>query len=152
MTDPVQHIDAYVDGSCDGNPGPAGFGIVLISGPHRKDLFGYIGVATNSVAELAGALVALRVIKDKAAAVRLFTDSAYVRGMITQNWKAKTNKRLIEALRLEAKRFTSLEVVHVPGHAGVKENERTDVLARMAVIRKDPVYELPEIQQGMEEV
>lgn len=135
-------IIAYTDGACSGNPGPAGIGVVLLAGRHRKELTGYLGRATNNVAELAAMLVALRAVRDPSRVVRLYTDSGYARGLLTLGWKAKANRALVEALRAEAARFDRLEVIQVPGHAGVPENERADQLARDAISLRGPAVDL----------
>jgi ribonuclease HI len=138
-------VEAWVDGACTYNPGPAGIGIVLICGRHRKEISGCLGRGTNNVAELAAAIVALRAIRDPERRVRLLTDSAYVHGLITLGWKPKANRALVRTLRAEAARFPHLEVVHVPGHAGVPENERADALAREAIARGEPPISVPEL-------
>lgn len=138
-------IDAYTDGACFGNPGPAGFGVVLSSGARRRELSGYLGDATNNIAELTAMLVALRAIRDRGRPVRLYTDSGYARGLVVLGWKAKANRELVAALRAEAARFPRLEVVHVPGHAGIAGNERADRLAREAINRGGPYVDLREL-------
>ena len=145
MTPPTPPIDAYVDGACTGNPGPAGYGVVLLSGRLRKELRGFLGMATNNVAELAAALAALRAIRDRTRPLRLLTDSAYVHGLMTRPWKPKANRSLVAALRAEAQLFLQLQVVRVPGHAGVAENERADALAREAIALRAPAVVLREL-------
>jgi ribonuclease HI len=134
VTLPTPPIDAYVDGACTGTPGPAGYGVVLISGRHRKELCGFLGPATNNVAELAAALAALRAIRDRTRPLRLLTDSAYVHGLMSYPWK-----------RAEARLVPCLQVVRVPGHAGVAGNERADALAREAIARAAPAVVLREL-------
>ena len=148
MTAKRAGIDAYVDGACSGNPGPAGLGVVLVSGGHRKEISAYLGQATNNVAELASMLVALRAIRDPSRRVRLFTDSSYARGLLALGWKPKANRALVEALRTEASRFPRLETIQVPGHAGVPENERADQLARDAIALRAPVLEVLDLVLG----
>ena len=129
MTIPKPPIEAWVDGACTGNPGPCGFGVVLCSGAQRKEISGFLGMGTNNVAELAAALAALRAIRDRERLLRLYTDSAYVHGLVTRPWKPKANRALVAALRAEARTFQRAEFVRVRGHAGVPENERADARA-----------------------
>lgn len=126
-------IQVWTDGACSKNPGPAGLGVVLISGQHRRELSEYLGEGTNNIAELAAILRGLQVIKDPARTVFVFTDSSYAIGVIWQGWKARANPELIEQVRQESRRFADLRVFKVAGHAGVVENERCDELAREAI-------------------
>src|SRR5262245_30691763 len=75
---------AYTDGACSGNPGPAGVGVVLVCGEHRKELSEYIGEATSNIAELTAVLRALRAIRDRDRHVILHSDSEYTIGVLTQ--------------------------------------------------------------------
>ena len=126
-------ILAFTDGACSGNPGPAGIGIVLVCGSHRKELSEYIGEATSNIAELTAVARALSTIKDRRRHVILHSDSEYAIGALTKTWRIRTNKHLIEQARALAATFTHLRFEWVPAHAGIAENERCDVLARAAV-------------------
>ncbi len=126
-------ILAFTDGACSGNPGPAGIGIVLVSGPHRKEIAEYIGEATSNIAELSAIVRALDAIKDRARHVIVHSDSEYAIGALSQGWKIRANKRLVEQGRDLAATFAHLRFEWVPGHAGIVENERCDVLARSAI-------------------
>ncbi len=126
-------ILAYTDGACSGNPGPAGIGVVLVAGNHRKEIAEYIGEATSNIAELAAIVRALSAIRDRDRHVILHSDSEYAIGMLTKGWKIRANKPLIEQARELAATFPSLRFAWVPGHAGIAENERCDVLARTAI-------------------
>jgi ribonuclease HI len=126
-------ILAYTDGACSGNPGPAGIGVVLVSGVHRRELSEYIGEATSNIAELSAVVRALESIKDQSRPVILHSDSKYTIGMLANGWKAKANQALIERARGLAAAFPRLRFEWVPGHAGVAENERCDQLARAAI-------------------
>ncbi len=125
-------IIIYTDGACFGNPGPAGIGVVLRSGPHRKELSEPLGRATNNIAELTAILRALESVKDRHRRVRVHSDSAYAIGVLTKNWKPKKNKELIAKIRDLMRDFSDLEFVKVAGHAGVEDNERCDELAKAA--------------------
>lgn len=131
-------ILAYTDGACSGNPGPAGIGVVLVCGEHRKEISEYIGEATSNIAELSAVVRALASIKDRARYVILHSDSQYTIGALTQNWKIRANKKLVEQARSLAATFARLRFEWVPGHAGVPENERCDQLARAAIRKGRP--------------
>jgi ribonuclease HI len=126
-------ILAYTDGACSGNPGPAGIGVVLVCGDHRREISEYLGEATSNIAELSAVVRALSAIKDRTRDVLVYSDSQYTIGVLTQNWKARANKELIEQARALASAFSRLRLSWVPGHAGVAENERCDVLAKAAI-------------------
>jgi ribonuclease HI len=134
----------YTDGACSGNPGPGGWGAVLMSGPHRKELSGGEGQTTNNRMELTAAIHALEALK-RPSIVQLFTDSAYLRNGITswiRRWKSngwRTADRMPVKnadlwQRLEQARARHEVHWHwVKGHAGHPENERADELAREAI-------------------
>jgi ribonuclease HI len=122
---------AYTDGACSGNPGPAGAGVVLIDGKERRELSEYLGTGTNNIAELTAIELAVRAAPIERP-IRVHTDSTYAIGVLTKGWKAKANQELIAKLR-ELLKGRQVEIVYVPGHAGVLLNERADVLAVQAV-------------------
>lgn len=128
--------DAYViyaDGACSGNPGPAGVGVVLQDGARRRELSSFLGQGTNNIAELTAILEAADAIDDATRPVRMHTDSRYAIGVLTLGWKAKANVPLVQRAKQALARFADLEIIHVPGHAGVPLNERADALAVQAV-------------------
>lgn len=129
---PENAIIAYTDGACSGNPGPAGVGVVLIDGKERRELSEYLGTATNNIAELTAIELAVRAAPSDRP-IRVHTDSQYAIGVLTKGWKAKANQELIAKLRALLAGRTGVEIVYVPGHAGVLLNERADVLAVQAV-------------------
>ena len=126
-------ILAYTDGACSGNPGPAGIGVVLVCGSHRKELSEYIGEGTSNIAELTAVVRALTLIRDRRRDVIVYSDSSYTIGMLTKGWKIRANRALIEHARTLMTSFGNLCFEWVPGHAGIVENERCDVLARAAI-------------------
>ena len=84
----------YTDGACRGNPGPGGWGALLIYGDHEKELYGGESLTTNNRMELMAAIEALRAMK-KSCRIQLYTDSTYVRNGIQQwldKWKANNWK------------------------------------------------------------
>jgi ribonuclease HI len=141
MTEALPHIIIYSDGACSGNPGPGGWGTVLISGDHRKELQGGEPLTTNNRMELLGAISGLEALKRKSK-VELWTDSAYVKNGITgwihgwkkNGWKTADKKPVKNAelwQRLDQLRGNhSVEWHWLKGHAGHPENERADELAR----------------------
>jgi ribonuclease HI len=138
------HITIYTDGACSGNPGPGGWGAILMSGPHRKELKGGEAHTTNNRMELMAVISALEALK-KASRVDLFTDSQYVRNGITawihgwkrNGWKTADKKPVKNAelwQKLDhARAGHKIEWHWVKGHAGHPENERADELARAGI-------------------
>jgi ribonuclease HI len=134
-------IVAYTDGACAGNPGPGGWGAILISGGHRKELKGGEAATTNNRMELMAAISALEALKVPSH-VDIHTDSEYVQkgisiwihGWKRKGWRTSAGSPVKNAelwRRLEAAQHRH-EVVWnwVRGHAGHTENERADELAR----------------------
>ncbi len=141
-------IEIYTDGACSGNPGPGGWGALLRSGKHEKEICGGEFETTNNRMEMMAVIEALRLLK-KPSAVDLFTDSKYVMQGITEwmdGWKAKgwktaakkpvKNKDLWQEIdALVQKHDVSFH--WVKGHAGHPENERADELARQGIPRDE---------------
>jgi ribonuclease HI len=126
-------IVIYADGACSGNPGPAGSGVVLIDGKARRELSQFLGVGTNNIAELTAIELAALAIEDRTRKVRIHTDSQYSIGVLTKDWKAKANVELVARVRKLLAEFSDVQLIYVPGHAGVVLNERADALAVQAV-------------------
>lgn len=130
----------YTDGACRGNPGPGGWGAILISGRHERELCGGEPATTNNRMELMAAIQALEAL-NKPCKVELHTDSTYVKNGVTQwihGWKArgwKTADRSPVKNEDLWKRIDQARARHevdwrwVKGHAGHELNERADVLA-----------------------
>jgi ribonuclease HI len=135
------HVVIYTDGACAGNPGPGGWGAILISNEHRKELHGGEAASTNNRMELTAAIAALEALK-RPSRVDLHTDSEYVRnGIMTwihgwkkRDWKTADRKPVKNVelwQRLDQARDRHDVTWHwVRGHAGDVENERADELAR----------------------
>ena len=134
-------IQIYTDGACSGNPGPGGWGALLIWNGHEKELSGGDPETTNNRMELKAAIEALNALK-KPSVVDLHTDSTYVQKGIQEwlaGWKAREwktaskkpvkNQDLWQALD-EAVARHDVTFHWVKGHAGHPENERADQLAR----------------------
>jgi len=137
-------IIIYTDGACSGNPGPGGWGAILISGSHRKELYGGEANTTNNRMELMAAIEALDALKFSSS-VSLYTDSTYVRDGITKwihgwrknGWKTAAKKPVKNAelwQRLDkATHRHTVDWHWVKGHDGHPENERADALARNGI-------------------
>lgn len=138
---PKPEVTVFTDGACSGNPGPGGWGAILMSGPHRKELSGGEAETTNNRMELFAAIAALEALK-RASKVELHTDSNYLKNGITQwihGWKRNgwrtadkkpvKNAELWQRLEAATKRH-QIDWHWVKGHAGHAENERADELAR----------------------
>lgn len=138
-----QTIYLYTDGAASGNPGPGGWGAVLVCGPHRKEMSGGYRLTTNNRMELLAVIRGLEAIKWKDATVKIYSDSTYVVKTVTENWKRKKNQDLWA--RFDAVRAGfNLEFNWIKGHAGHPENERCDRLAVKAysegVLEEDGGY------------
>ena len=140
----TEKILIYTDGACSGNPGPGGWGAILMWGEHRKELSGGEGNTTNNRMELFAAISALEALK-RPSKVELHTDSNYVKNGVTawiHGWKRtgwttadKTPVKNAELWqRLDAARKShDVDWRWVKGHAGHELNERADELARQGM-------------------
>jgi len=126
-------IRIYTDGAASGNPGPAGIGIVLQYGEYEKEISRYIGETTNNIAELEAIRAGLLELKKKELPVRIYTDSSYALGVLSQGWKARKNQEVVSAIREMIKGYKDLKLIKVRGHAGHAQNEQADKLARSAI-------------------
>jgi ribonuclease HI len=137
-------VDVFTDGACSGNPGPGGWGAILRSGAHEKEISGGERLTTNNRMELMAAIRALEALT-KPSTVVVHTDSRYVMDGITQwlprwkknGWKTADkkpvkNEDLWRALETECARH-QVTWRWVRGHTGHPENERADALARGAI-------------------
>jgi len=134
----------FTDGACSGNPGPGGWGAILMSGSHRKEIRGGEAMTTNNRMELIAAISALEALK-RPSLVHLHTDSNYLREGITtwihgwkrNGWRTADRKPVKNAelwQRLDDLRQRHTVHWHwVKGHAGHPENERADELARQGL-------------------
>ncbi|MBT8058809.1 MAG: ribonuclease HI [Xanthomonadales bacterium] len=140
-TDPVV---IYTDGACSGNPGPGGWGSVLLFKGHRRELSGGEAETTNNRMELMAVIRALETLK-RPCRIELHTDSTYVMKGMTEwlpNWKRRNwrtaDKKPVKNVDLwqrleEAIDRHDVNWTWVRGHSGVPENERADELARLAI-------------------
>ena len=127
----------YTDGASSGNPGPGGFGAVLMSGSHRKELSQGFKRTTNNRMELLAVIVALEALKAENCDVTIYTDSKYVADAVTKGWvfgwvkkqfKGKKNPDLWLRF-LDVYKKHRVKFIWVKGHANIPENERCDRLA-----------------------
>ena len=140
----IKTVEIYTDGACRGNPGPGGWGVLLISGKHRKTMHGGDPETTNNRMELMAAIEALNALKGGRQVV-LHTDSRYVMHGITEwmdNWKKRgwktaakkpvKNQDLWIALDDAITRH-DIEWKWVKGHSGNDGNEEADALANRGI-------------------
>lgn len=146
-------IEIFTDGASSGNPGPGGYGVVLRSGRHYKELSEGFRKTTNNRMELLAVIKGLEALKAPNQAVTICSDSKYVIDAIEKRWvhswvakgfKDKKNKDLW--LRyLELSKLHNIKFIWVRGHNGHPENERCDQLAVAAYKQKnlliDAVFE-----------
>jgi ribonuclease HI len=145
----------YTDGAAKGNPGPGGYGVVLMSGNHRKELSQGFELTTNNRMELLAVIVGLEALLINGSQVDIYTDSKYVVDAVEKKWlanwlqtnfKKKKNKdlwlRFLEVYKKHSVRFHWIK-----GHANIPENERCDKLAVEASMRNNRLIDtgyLPE--------
>lgn len=137
----MSDVTIYTDGACSGNPGPGGWGAILVHGETRKELSGGERETTNNRMELQAAIEALNALK-RPCKVALYTDSVYVRDGITKwikgwqrnGWRTAAKKPVKNAELWQALQTAlqphDIDWHWVKGHAGHPENERADELAR----------------------
>ncbi len=133
-------IIIYTDGAALGNPGPGGYGAVMMYKSHRKELSAGFRNTTNNRMELLAVIMALRQITNKEIPVNVFTDSQYVCNAIEKGWLnnwvkknfAKVKNPDLWKLFIDAQKGLNIKFHWVKGHAGILENERCDYLATTA--------------------
>ena len=141
----MEEVTIYTDGACSGNPGPGGWGSVLMMGENKKEISGGKKNTTNNVMELTAVIEALKLLK-RPCKVELYSDSAYVVNAFLQNWISgwikngwkNSNKEEVKNKELWQE-LLSLTKIHdvtfhkVKGHADNEYNNRCDELARNAI-------------------
>jgi ribonuclease HI len=155
----IKHVKIYTDGGCINNPGPGGYAAVLLFGDHRKEISGGFRLTTNNRMEIYAAIAGLGALKERCR-VTIYSDSQYLVNAVEQGWAVSWRARqwrrgkkggepalnpdLWEKL-LEACERHEVTFKWVKGHAGSRENERCDELAKAAAqspgLGIDPVYE-----------
>jgi ribonuclease HI len=145
----LKQVTIYTDGACLGNPGPGGYGVVLLYGPKRREISGGFRLTTNNRMEIMAAIVGLQALRYKCA-VTLYTDSRYLADSMTlgwaRRWRANGWKRNQKAHAVNPdlwERLLDLCAQHevrfewLKAHAGDKENECCDRLSVLAAHGED---------------
>ena len=140
----MNDVVMYTDGACSGNPGPGGWGAVLMSGRHRKEIFGGERETTNNRMEMMAIIRGAEALKN-GCSVDIYTDSTYVMKGMTEwleGWKKRgwrtASKQPVKNVDLWQRLEKALDRHEVKwywvkGHSGVPENERADELARQGI-------------------
>ena len=141
----MNEVIIYTDGACSGNPGPGGWGSILMYKDNKKEISGGKNDTTNNVMELTAVIEALKLLKFKCK-VKLYSDSAYVVNAFNQKWiygwvkngwinsnkESVKNKELWQEL-YELTKLHDVEFIKVKGHADNEYNNRCDEMARNAI-------------------
>lgn len=150
----MSEIRIYTDGSSRGNPGPGGYGVILMSGHNRKELSGGYRHTTNNRMELMAVIEGLKALKRHDIPVVIYSDSQYITNAMNKGWLktwirtnfkgGKKNRDLWEMIHQFSNKIT-LKFVWVKGHADNEHNNRCDELATEAAdgrsLKIDEIYE-----------
>lgn len=142
----MEEVTIYTDGACSGNPGPGGWGAILMYKENKKEISGGKKDTTNNVMELTAVIEALKLLKYPCK-VKLYSDSAYVVNAFLQNWvinwqknswktadkKEVKNKELWQEL-VKLTNIHDITFIKVKGHSDNEYNNRCDELARKAIL------------------
>ncbi|MCI8999765.1 MAG: ribonuclease HI [Clostridia bacterium] len=143
----MEEVIIYTDGACSGNPGPGGWGSILMYGEHKKEVSGGKKDTTNNVMELTAVIEALKLLKFKCK-VSLYSDSAYVVNAFNQKWiygwmkngwknaskEPVKNKELWQEL-YDLTKMHEVTFIKVKGHSDNEYNNRCDEMAREAITK-----------------
>jgi ribonuclease HI len=132
-----QHISLYTDGASSGNPGPGGFGVVLLAGDLRREISGGFSQTTNNRMELLAVIAGLEALKKEGSLVSVYSDSKYVVEAVNKGWLFDWEKKRFKKKKnpdlwirfLSVYRRHRVRFVWIKGHAEIPENERCDALA-----------------------
>lgn len=133
----MAEIIIYTDGAARGNPGPGGYGAVLICGKHRKEISQGYALTTNNRMELLSVISALEALKQEGNNVTVYSDSKYVVDAVEKKWlfdwekkdfKKKKNPDLWKRFLVEYRKH-NVKFVWIKGHSNIPENELCDRLA-----------------------
>lgn len=141
----MNRVIIHTDGGCKGNPGPGGYGAILVAGRHRKELSAGFRRTTNNRMELRAAIAALEILKQPCE-IELHSDSKYLIDAMTKKWvdgwqrrswqtadKKPVKNRDLWLRLIAASHPHQIDWRWVKGHAGHRDNERCDELANLAV-------------------
>ena len=145
----MKKVEIFTDGACSGNPGPGGYGVILRSNNHIKELSAGYKKTTNNRMELRAVIAGLRALKEKCN-VKIYSDSKYIVDAIQKgwanrweknNWYRNKNEKALNPdlwrVLLDLLSEHQVEFIWVRGHAGHPENERCDKLAVTAAAGKN---------------
>jgi ribonuclease HI len=150
-------VEIYSDGAASGNPGPGGYGTILLCSRHRKELSGGYAYTTNNRMELLGVIAGLEALKQAPCDVTVYSDSTYVVNAVEKKWvfdwekKRFHNKKNADLWQrfLKSYRKHHVKFVWVKGHAGNPHNERCDQLAVAAAAKPglpDDIFYMSQIK------
>jgi len=141
----IKHVEIYTDGACSGNPGPGGYGAVIIYKNQRREISQGFKITTNNRMEILAVIEALKIL-NQPCNINLYSDSKYLIDAITKGWLDKWQKNnwhrnkkdLVLNIDLWKELLNLLELhninfIWVKGHNSNKENEHCDFLARQAI-------------------
>lgn len=142
----MEEVIIYTDGACSGNPGPGGWGSILMYQDNKKEISGGCNNTTNNIMELTAVVQALKLLKYKCK-VKIYSDSAYVVNAFNQKWiygwmkkgwvnaskEPVKNKEIWQEL-YELTKSHEVEFIKVKGHSDNEYNNRCDELARKAIL------------------
>lgn len=146
-------ITMYTDGAARGNPGPGGYGIVLISGNHRKEMSEGFRLTTNNRMELLAVIIGLETLKKEGCDVTIYTDSKYVADAVEKKWVFGWEKKRFAKKKnadlwtrfLKVYRKHNVRFIWIKGHNEIPENELCDKMAvdasKQINLKIDDVYE-----------
>ena len=147
-------ITIYTDGASRGNPGPGGYGVVLMSGPYRREIAEGFRKTTNNRMELLAVIVGLEALKRPGMNVTIYSDSRYVVDSVEKGWvwgwlrKGFSGKKNPDLWRrfLDIYRQHTVKFIWIKGHNDTPENERCDKMAVAAALDKDKL----KVDEGFE--
>jgi ribonuclease HI len=134
-------VEIYTDGASRGNPGPGGYGVVLLAGGHRKELSKGFRLTTNNRMELMAVIAGLEALKKQDLKVTIYSDSKYVVEAVEKGWVyqwdmkqdfAKKKNRDLWKRYLRLAEYQDISFIWVKGHSANRENNRCDMLATQA--------------------